>query len=152
VGQFVTAVNQESARYSTGPVSVYVDYISDERVIAQTNGQVITLNSQWAALSPSQFNASIADDIASGFTPGGCGGIQATAIHEMGHVIDRLGGRAARRVVSASASNIGTSDLHGYAFDEGSLNVGEAVAISFQAVECGSATFTEQQIYDVMFS
>ena len=153
VGQFVDTVNAEANRFGTGHVPVYVEYIADSDIIAQSNGSAITFNSQWAALSPYRFNASMAEDVASGFTPGGCGGIQGVAIHEMGHVIDRMGGRAARQAVSqANATGQLGYDLHGYAFDGGSLNAGEAVAVSFQAVECGSATSTERQIYDLMFS
>jgi hypothetical protein len=153
VAQFVAAVNSEAARYNTGHVPVYVDYLPDNLVMAQTDGNgVITINSQWAALPPERFNALVAEDVAAGYQPGGCAGIQAVAIHEMGHVIDRLGGRAARSAVSAHAYEIDGNDLHGYAFDGGSLNPGEAVAVSFQAVECGSATNIERHVYDVLVS
>ena len=83
----------------------------------------------------------------------GCDGISATAIHEMGHVIDGRRGMLARRAVAVAVANgqIG-SDLHGYAYENGSVKPGEAVAVSFQAVECGSATATEQAIYNVLVS
>lgn len=152
VALFTYMVQAEAKKYGTGPIPVYVEYITDSTTIAQTDNNGITLNASWARMSPAEFNARIAEDVRVGFTPGGCAGIQATAIHEFGHVLDRRGGRAALQAVAASSNRIGRDDLHSYAFDGEKLSPGEAVAISFQAVECGSATPVEQAIYKVLVS
>jgi hypothetical protein len=153
VAQFIATVNYESDRYGTGPVRVYVADLGDDTVIAQTQYGAITVNASYAALSPEEFNASMSGDFASGYEPGGCGGIQAVAIHEFGHVIDQRNGAVTSRIV-AQAVNAGQvgNDLHGYAFEGGRINPGEAVAVSFQAVECGSATPTERSIYNLLVS
>jgi hypothetical protein len=153
VALFTAWVNYEADRYGTGPVQVVVQHLDEPLAVAGTdrNG-VISLNTDWAVLSPEQFHAELADDMAAGYQPGGCSGIQAAAIHEMGHVIDRRRGQIARMTVTRSDAlgQVG-HDLHGYAFDEnGNLEPGEAVAVSFQAVECGSATPTEQRIYNLL--
>jgi hypothetical protein len=152
VAQFIATVNYESDRYGTGYVSVRVGEMDDPRAIAETDGYTITLNTSYAVMSPEQFNANIAEDIATGYQPGGCAGIQAVAIHEMGHVVDEHTGRFAyRSVAAASPAQVGYN-LHGYAFENGKINPGEAVAVSFQAVECGSATPTERSIYNLLVS
>ena len=154
VSQFVETVNREADRYGLGYVSVTVADLGDDTIIAGTQYGAITLNLSWAVLPPEQFNALVAEDIAVGYEPGGCAGIQAVAVHEVGHVIDQRDGAVARKSVAIAASygQVGY-DLHGYAFDEyGAINPGEAVAVSFQAVECGSATPTEVSIYNVLVS
>ena len=154
VTQFVAMVNYEAARYGMSPVSVYVNDLGDDTIVAGTQYGAITLNARYAAMTPEQFEADMADDFATGYEPGGCGAIQAVAIHEFGHVIDQRSGAVTRWVVAqaADAGRVG-SDLHGYAFDEnGNIAAGEAVAVSFQAVECGSATATEVSIYNVLVS
>lgn len=154
VSQFVSMVNAEVAKYGTGPVSVYVDYLGTE-IIAETGYDgTITLNASYAAMSPEQFNEYVADDVASGWMPGGCYGAYAVAIHEMGHIIDNRTGLLARYAVIDAANN-GTIgyDMHGYAFDSyGRVNPIEAVAVSFQAAECGTATPTESAIYNALMN
>ena len=151
LAQFRATVNDVSNRYGTGPVRITIAELGDNEAIAEARYGEITLDASWAMMSPSEFYANTADDFATGYQPAGCGGIQSVAIHEMGHVIDGSRGMVARRAVALAAANgrLG-SDLHGYAYEYGSVKPGEAVAVSFQAVECGSATATEQAIYNVL--
>lgn len=153
VAQFVAAVNAEADRWGLSPIQVSVANLGDDSIVAGTQYGVITLNLPYANLSPDQFNASVEDDIAAGYQPGGCGGIQAVAIHEVAHVIDQRNGAYARQVLTraVAAGQVGT-DLHGYAFENGVINPGEAIAVSFQATECGSATATERRIYNLLVS
>lgn len=152
VAQFIATVNATAAKYGTGPVAVYVDNIGATENIAQTTEVGITINSYWAAVSPASFNAAIAEDVRVGYTPGGCPGIQATAIHEVGHILDRRSGQRARKALGAAINKgkINGDELHTYALEGGKISPGEAVAISFQAVECGTATSVEQDIYKLL--
>jgi len=158
VAQFIAAIDREEARYGTGHVPVYVQEMNgadDYNAIAATysNGSIV-INARYAAMTPEQFNAAVEEDVAAGYQPGGCSGIWDVAIHEMGHVIDNRHGRVARYTLAqAAAAGRVSSNMHGYAFNkDGSVNPGEAIAVSFQAVECGSATMTEQRIYNLLVS
>jgi hypothetical protein len=153
VDKFITVINMEAARYGQGHVPVYVDYLSGN-VIAMTQGGAVTLDATYAAMTPEVFDYYMSIDFASGHTPGGCNGIAAVAIHEFAHVIDQRGGSFTRAELTSyvNAGQIGY-DMHGYAFNSnGTINPGEAVAVSFQAVECGSATPTETSIYNLLVS
>jgi hypothetical protein len=152
VAQFIATVNATAAKYGTGAIAVRVEHFDDGTTLAQTTDSGIVINSTWAAVSPAQFNAAIAEDVRRRYTPGGCAGIQATAIHEVGHILDRRSGQVARRAVGVAANKgkINNDELHTYALEGGKLSPGEAVAISFQAVECGSATSTEKNIYNLL--
>ena len=153
VMQFSAAVNAEAARFGVAPVQVRIGILGDPNTIAETDGYAtITLNSNWASASPDEFNALIAEDVASGFQPGGCVGIQAIAIHEVGHIVDRAHGLITRQAVSRAAYSGQIGSMHGYAYAGGRVNPAEAVAVSFQAAECGSATPTERAIYNVLVS
>ena len=67
--------------------------------------------------------------------------------------MDQRQGSVNTAIVRRAATNgqVGY-DLHGYAFEDGDINPGEAVAVSFQAHECGSATPTEERIYNLLIS
>ena len=148
VNQFLAAVQYEAEKYGTGYVSVSTGYFEDDDTIAMTSGydDHITLNALWAALPPERFNALMIDDVATGYQPGGCTGIAAVAIHEMGHVIDRRTGMNTRLAVAEA----GYAQIAPYVHSYGQDSPGEAVAVSFQAAECGSATPTEMSIYNVL--
>jgi hypothetical protein len=150
--QIADVVYYVENKYATGDIPITTAVIGDRTLVAQANGAGIVVN-KWASTStPEQLNAELSDDIASGLHNAGCSPVAAYAIHEAAHVIDFRRGLIGTKRLIANAPHMSGS-IARYSFNaDGSLNALEAVASSFQAVECGSATPADFQIYEMLVS
>lgn len=149
--RFTAAVNEMVAKYHLTPIRVSVDKpMIGPDVVAQSDGSSIELSIEYGTMTPAQFNAALAHNMG-GYHPSGCDPIRMAAIHEVGHVIDARKSRKPRKSAAVAVGRGQLGKLHGAAYDDdGSINPGEALAVSFSAVECGSATPSEVTLYHVL--
>ena len=152
LAEFTNAVNEMAAKYSLAPIPVKPDaqMTSGGHVAAAREGQYIDLSQRWGALPPAQFNTEV-----NTMAKGGCSAIRGTAIHEVGHIVEARNGFQARNELNAAASRgeiqILQNEVDPRSLEaDGTLNENEALAYAFQSVECGSATPSEQKIYDIL--
>lgn len=145
----VNTVQYMIDKYGLGPIDVDVAPLSD--AYGQTRGNHIVFNSILIA-NPAQLEATFAQDVASGWIPGGCGAAQEVAIHESAHVLDWATGWSARSEFYAFYDNVQPGGLlSAYSYNaDGSVNVAEALANAVVAVECGTADKAERQLYELL--
>lgn len=165
VDLFTATVNEMAAKYGTGPIPVEVgpprgDVEVQETVAQADHGRAIVLNEEYANLSPQEFTAKMAANIANGFSPGGCdGGVRMAAIHEVGHILDHrkmLAGDNRRNAVGMAvqsgqiSKDTLTREVHPQALQGDKVYAPEMMAVAFEAAECLTATPTEQKIHDIL--
>ncbi|QHB37464.1 hypothetical protein SEA_LEOPARD_58 [Mycobacterium phage Leopard] len=149
--EFVDAVGMISSKYGTGDIVVTTAWMP-AHVMAKANSQGIVVNRMWT-YGIMDGDAMEAAGVEAGYHPGGCSAATATAIHEAAHVLDTRSYNEARYEL---IEKYGTGEslhglLSGYSFnDDGTLNVPEALAEAFQAVECGVANATEQELWHML--
>jgi hypothetical protein len=153
VNQFTAAVNETAAKYGIGPVEVRVTPLrsGQDRGVAEAYYlEYIALSPEWAAKTPEQFAA----DMNPGH-PEGCPVVRGVGIHEVGHMIIHRGTGGKHDAIKAAiqSGQIPRGEIHSPALtpDGTDIYIPEAAAVSFHAVECGSATPMEQQIYDLTY-
>lgn len=147
---FINAVGVMEDKYGTGSIEVSTAWLDDPNAIAGANADGIVINKNWSRLSIAEWEASRADDIASGYHNPGCNAVAAIAIHETAHVIDWRQGFIGRQRL-ANAAPYMSGELSKYSFDPvGNLDPAEAIAEAFQAVECGSADAVEYELHSML--
>jgi hypothetical protein len=148
--QFVDAVGILERKYGIGDIVVTTGFIGGPDVFAGANADGIIVNKFTSTQPPEKIADQLVDDVAMGYHRGGCTGPTLVAVHETAHVIDARRGYIGRARLAAAAPYM-TGSIAGYSFNaDGSLNPAEAVAEAFQAVECGSATAVDYQIYEML--
>lgn len=148
--EFVDVVGALEEKYGTGPIVIDTGYLGGPTVYAGADNAGITVNKWTSTSTPAQINAAVASDVASGYHNGGCDGVATIAVHETAHVIDQRRGFIGRARLAKNAATM-TGEIAGYSFNsDGSLNPAEAVAEAFQAVECGSASAVDYEIYRML--
>jgi hypothetical protein len=148
-------VGYVEAKYNTGPIHVETEWLDSPRIFAYADAYGITINKHWSTGTVAQLEAAVNDDIAAGYHNSGCNAAATIGIHEAAHVIDARRGGEARVELGVAEYYTDPAVLHGslagYSFTPaGDLDIGEALAEAFQAVECGTADDVEWQIHQML--
>lgn len=147
--EMLSTVQYMIDKYQLGHVDVYTAPMTDKYGQSYANG--IAFNSMFIA-DPALLEANFARDTASGWIPSGCDAARTVAIHESAHVMDWVTGGSAHSEFYALYNPVQPPGwLSGYSYNaDGTVNVAEALANSVVAVECGSATVYDWQLYNLL--
>lgn len=135
-------------KYHIAEVDVQMAPLGED-VYGRSQGTLIEFNSTLVK-NPALLEAHMAEDVAVGWIPGGCSPAQTVAIHESAHVLDYVTGKTAHNeAIAAYGGQV--VELSGYSFDQnGVVDLDEALANAMVAVECGTATPLEADLYRML--
>jgi len=147
--EFFATVDYMAKKYGMGMVFVS-QQVMDPDTYAMTEGTSIWFNTLYLN-DPDELYASMRSDVQHDFHPGwNCSAAQILGVHESAHVLDTLTGRSAWTEVRATYGDQVTSlygQLSGYSFQDGWLDISEALADAMVAVECDVPTPAESALY-----
>lgn len=137
-------------KYDMGTVYVGFEPM-DSGTYGATQGNRVWINSFYVE-NPDELWEAMRADVDQNYHNGArCTPTQIIAAHESAHVLDNITGRTAR-VELANALAYGLSgEVAGYSFrDDGTVNLGEALASAMVAVECGTPSQAELTLYTML--
>lgn len=153
MGEIARAVNEVALEFSDViGVTVTTEPLMSGVYAFAANPRIV-FNTTYAT-DPNLFNRLVHKDVALDFHPdlGDCSPAEFLAFHEVAHIIDQKQDRIPRvRLMLLYGPGVELAGLlPGYAFVNGFLNHGEALAEAFAAVKCNGGNEAEREFYDIL--
>ena len=144
-----TAVNFLGNKYGIVAYTTYTQL--EDGVYGRASGNQIMFNSTYV-FNPQLLRDDLTNDVINGYHRGvNCTPEQWVAAHEFAHVLDFTRGFEARTELVVALDNGLTGQVSGYSVDdEGYVNIPEALAEAFTAVECDTPTPAEVALYEML--